>query len=103
MMAHRTRFLRKRTLIPAPLRLTNANALRHAGKRLDASRQHIYLDFKHQAALWEHSDTTFGAFDVEAADPAIAAQDAVPLRWQLLRPVTIVPTVSALGAAAGRE
>lgn len=100
-MALRTLFVRRRTPIPEPLRRANVRALSDAAARLTVQNPPIACDFRHQAALWAHSDTSFAAFDVTAADPLLADHDERPLRWQGLQTPTVVPGVSALGAVAG--
>lgn len=96
-----TRFLRKRTMIPEAIRFANVNALTGAAKKLTVIAPAISADYRHQAALWAHSETSFASYDVEASNVLRASEDGRPYRWGGDRRETIVPTVSAIGAMAG--
>lgn len=99
----RTRFLRRRTPIPAAVRKAQVRTLDRAelmaaSYRSEAGRARA-ASIKALRHLWEVCDTSFAAFDVEALDPCVAAADARPLGWNECHAPTVVPGISALGAA----
>ena len=91
-----TRFIRQRKQIPAELAQTNSTALLAAATKLRLRHPEIAADFRHQAALWAGSDTTFGAYDVEASNPLTAAYDAAPRVGFVDRPPTLVASISSI-------
>lgn len=96
----RTVFIHRRTQIPDDIRRRNVRALSSVAARMTVQRPGVSQDFRHQAALWAHCDTTFAAFDVMAADPLVADMDERPFRWQRLLMPTVVPGSSAMGMLA---
>jgi len=96
-----TVFIRKRKEISPELGRHNADVLRSVARRVEHAGSIIATDLRYQAALWANCETSFAAYDVEAANPLTAAADARPYNWGADRRPSLVLGVSALGAAAG--
>lgn len=97
----RTRFVRRRTLIPAQLRKAQVRTLVRAEWMAEQvggeTGRERAASIKALRRLWEVCDTTFAAFDVEAADPCVAAADGRRLGWNECHGPTVVPGTSVLG------
>jgi DNA-binding transcriptional ArsR family regulator len=75
-----TRFLHRRSPIPPEIRRHNLDVLASVAERFRNATDPRRHAIDALVALWGAAPTTYAAFDVEPADPAIAAADAQA--WQ---------------------